>query len=240
MNALGGSMLARHRFVVAACLVAAAALTNVLSFRWDAPAHGGAKFDPLGRVAHAAEAVQKSWQVWMKKRHLLARLARLGPLPDDAAVTQAQLDEFLDIVGLIDSGSTPPDPDYIRPLLDAFGYGDGYAGYTHGAWALLKQDRAAVVEAALDTLETGGDGPRQWAMETLRRLRERDRGDPPPSPREFRCVEVALTGGSPLVAVAAVYWAYWVGGVEGQRLLELAARVATGEARQRAAELLVP
>lgn len=232
-------MLVRHRFVIAACLVAAAALTNVLSFRWDASPHGGAKFDPLGRVADAAEAVQKSWQVWMKKRHLLALLARLGPLPGDAAVTQAQLDEFFDIVGSIDSDSTPPDPDYIRPLLNAFGHGDGYGGYTHGAWALLKQDRAALVEAALDTLETGGEGPRLWAMETLQRVQELGNGTTSPSSRELRCVEAALTG-SPLLAKAAVYWAYWVGGDEGQRLLEFAARVATGEARQRAAELLVP
>ena len=231
-------MLTRRRFTIAACLIAGAALCNVLSLRWAAPTHEATKFDPLGRVARVAEAVQKSWQVRMQKRHLLPRLDRLGPLPQDSAVTQAQLDEFFDIVCIIDSDSTPPDPDYIRPLLNTFGYGDGFGGYTHGAWALLKQDRAAVVEAALDTLETGGDGPRQWAMETLRRLRERDMGDPPPSPREFRCVEVALTGGSPLVAVAAVYWAYWVGGVEGQRLLELASRVAAGEARLRAAELL--
>ena len=174
----------------------------------------------------------------MQKRELLARLARLGPLPDDAKVTQSQLNEFFDIVCIIDTDSTPPDADYIRPVLNTFGYGDGFGGYTHGAWALLKQDRAAVVEAALDTLETGGDGPRLWAMETLRRLRQRDGGNPPPSPRELRCVEAALTG-PPLVAEAAVSWAYWVSGPEGRRTLELASRVATGEASGRAAKLLI-
>lgn len=195
----------RRRSVVAACLLAAAAVVNVATPRWDAHAFEGAKLDPLGRVADVAEAVRKSWQVRMQKRELLARLARLGPLPDDAKVTQSQLDEFFDIVCIIDTDSTPPDADYIRPVLNTFGSGDGYGGYTHGAWALLKQDRVTVVEAALDTLETGGDGPRQWAMETLRRIREDGRGHPP-SPRELRCVEAALTG-PPLLAHAAVYWA---------------------------------
>ena len=226
----------RRRWLATAGLVTVAALGNVLSLRWDAPAQERAIFDPLGRAARVAEAVRESWRVRMKKRDLLARLARLGPLPDDAAVTQAQLDEFFDIVDGIDS--TRPDPAYIRPLLNTFGYGDGFAGYSHGVWALLKQDHAAVVEVAMDTLETGGDGPRLWAMETLRRLREGDRGNPQPSPRELRCVEAALTG-PPLLAEAAVYWAYWVDGAEGQRLLKLASRVATGEARKLAVEFSI-
>ena len=172
-----------------------------------------------------------------RKHDLLARLARLGPLPDDATITQAQLDEFFDIVCTIDTRSTPPDPDYIRPVLNTFGYGDGFAGYTHGVWALMKQDRDAVVAAALDALETAPDGPRMWALETLRRRREGDHNHFDPSAREVRLVEAALRG-PPLVADAAVHWAYWIGGVSGRRLLELAARVATGDARARAAEHL--
>ena len=64
-----------------------------------------------------------------------------------------------------------------------------------------------------------------------------DRGDPPPSGREVRVAEAALRGPAQ-VAAAAVYWAYWVGGPVGRRVLELGSRVATGEARARAAELL--
>lgn len=169
------------------------------------------------------------------KWELLGRLARLDPMPDDAAATQAQLDELGDIIDRI--GAVPPDPAYIRPLLNAFGYGDGFGLYAHGANALLRQGRAAVVAAALDALEAGRDGPRQWAMEVLRRMREGDRGDPPPSAREVRLAEAALRGPA-LVADAAVYWAYWVGGPAGRRVLELGSRVATGEARARAAELL--
>ncbi len=171
------------------------------------------------------------------KRDVLSRLAALGPLPADDALTQEQLDEFSDVIARIELA--PPDPDYIRPLLRAFGYGDGFGLYVHGANALLKQDRGAVVEAALDTLESGRDGPRQWAMETLRRMREGDRGIPPPSAREVRAVEAALSGPE-LVAHSAVYWAYWVedNHPAGRRLLELASRVAPGEARARAAELL--
>ena len=171
------------------------------------------------------------------KRDILTWLARLGPLPGDDAITQAQLDEFNDIVGRIELA--PPDPDYIRPLLDTFGYGYGYELYLHGANALLRQDRAAVVAAALDTLEAGRDGPRQWAMETLRRMREGDRGIPPPSAGEFRAVEAAIRGPE-LTAVSAVYWAYWVAENDpaSRRLLKLAARVAPGAARGRAAELL--
>src|SRR4051812_42031310 len=103
-----------------------------------------------------------------KKRDLLARLAALGPLPADDALTQEQLDEFSDVIARIELA--PPDPDHVRPLLGAFGYGDGFGLYIHGANAVLKQDRSAVVGAALDTLETGREGPRQWAMETLRRM----------------------------------------------------------------------
>jgi hypothetical protein len=169
------------------------------------------------------------------KRDLLARLARLGPLAGDGEVNQGQLDELSDVLARIELA--PPDPDYVRPLLGAFGYGDGFGLYAHGANALLKQDRDVVVAAALDALESGPDGPRQWAMETLRRMREKDRGSPPPSGREVRLAEAALSGPA-LVAEAAVYWAYWVGGETGRRLLDLASRSASGEAKARAAELL--
>jgi hypothetical protein len=167
------------------------------------------------------------------KHALLGRLARLGPLPRDGSVTQDQLDEFFDVITRIDLA--PPDPDYIRPLLATFGYGDGFGGYVHGANALLRQDRDAVIEAALETLDGGRDGSRQWAMEALRRLREGDHGDPPPSAREVRTAEAALHGPA-LVAEAAVWWAYWVGGPVGRRVLELGS--AAGEARALAAELL--
>ncbi|MGL6076209.1 MAG: hypothetical protein ACRC8S_18800 [Fimbriiglobus sp.] len=171
------------------------------------------------------------------KRDLLARLARLGPLPEDTAVSQSQLDEFGDIVDRI--GTAPPDPEYIRPLLAAFGYGDGFGLYTHGAHALLRQDRAVVVAAALDVAEGDRDGPRQWAVETLRRLREGDRGNPPPSDREVRVVEAAVRGPE-LVADSAIYWAYWVADniLAGRRVLELASRFAPDRVRARAAELL--
>lgn len=169
-----------------------------------------------------------------RKCDILGGLARLGPLPDDATVTQAQLDEFSDLIAWLELAT--PDPDYIRPLLNTFGYGDGFGLYLHGANVLQKQERAAVVEAALDILEGGRDGPRQWAMETLRRMREGDRGHPSPSDRELRAVEAALRGPE-LVAVSAVYWVE--GRVPaGRRLLESAARDAPGEARARATELL--
>ena len=159
-------MLTRRRLIVVAAAAAGAVVVALLSRR---------KGEPVGQD---------------RKPDILAGLARLGPLPDDDAVTQAQLDEFSDLIGWIELA--PPDPDYVRPLLATFGYGDGFGLYVHGANALLRQDRAAVVEAALDTLEAGRDGPRQWAMETLRRMREGDRGDPPPSAREVRAVEAAL------------------------------------------------
>jgi hypothetical protein len=168
------------------------------------------------------------------KDELLARLRSLGPLPADAAVTQDQLDEFGDVVDRI--GAAPPDPAYVRPLLGAFGPGDGFGLYTHGVWALLRQDRAAVAAAALDALADGPDGSRQWALTTLGRMREA--GDhTPPTTRELELVEGALLGSS-LVAEAAVWYAYWLGGEEGRRLLGVAAREATGEARERAVELL--
>lgn len=204
-------MITRRRLIGVAGVAACAAVATVIAHRRAVPV------------------------VEERTRDLLARLARLGPLPDDDAVTQEQLNEFGDIIDRI--ATAPPDPAYIRPLLNTFGYGDGFAGYVHGANALLKQDRGAVVEAALDTLETGRAGPRQWAMETLRRMREGDRGNPPPSAREVRAAEAALRG-PPLTAYSAVYWAYWVEGPVGERALELASRVATGEWRATAAELL--
>ena len=207
-------MHSRRRLIVAAAVLIGATLLGVVARRGD------------GSVDERHS-----------RTRLLARLAALGPFPDDDAVTQAQLDEFFDIVCLIDSDGTPPDPAYVRPLLAAFGYGRGFGGETHGVWALLKQDRATVVAAALDTLDSGRPGPRQWAMETLRRLREGDRGNPPPSAREVQAVEAALRGPE-LVAEGAVYWAYWVEGSVGRQVLELAAQVATGDARALAAELL--
>ena len=205
-------MLTRRRLILAGCVVACAAMPGVLFLRRGTPMADD------------------------EKRELLDRLARLGPLPNDDAIAQAQLDEFGDIIDRI-GAFVPPDPDYIRPLLNTFGYGDGFALYVHGANALLKQEREAVVAAALDTLEAGRDGPRQWAMETLRRMREGDRGNPAPSDREVRLVEAALRGPE-LVAESAVYWGYWVEGAAGRRILELGSRVAPGRLRALAAELL--
>jgi hypothetical protein len=208
------TMLTRRRLIITVAVTVGAAVAAALFRR---------RGEPMGEED--------------PKRDILTRLTHLGPLPTDTAVSQAQLDEFSDIIAQIELA--PPDPDYIRPLLDTFGYGDGFGLYIHGANALLRQERAAVVEATLDTLEAGRDGPRQWAMETLRRMREGDHGRPAPSAREVRLVEAALRGPE-LVALSAVYWAYWVEGNDpsGRRLLELGSRVATGEAKARAAELL--
>jgi hypothetical protein len=50
-------------------------------------------------------------------------------------------------------------------------------------------------------------------------------------------MEAALAG-PPRVAAAAAFWAYWLGGADGRRLLGLGSRVAPGGARERAADLL--
>src|SRR3954454_1656544 len=100
-------MLTRRRLIVVAGVTAAAAVVALL-FRWRGEAVGDDR-----------------------KRDILAGLGRLGSLPDDATITQAQLDEFSDILAWIELA--PPDLDYIRPLLNTFGYGDGFGVYVHGA-----------------------------------------------------------------------------------------------------------
>lgn len=171
------------------------------------------------------------------KQGVLDRLKRLGPLPDYAGLTQARLDEFHAIIDNI-LDWLPPDPDYIRPLLATFGYTDGVAYWRYGADALVKQDRAAVVAACLDVIEAGPDGPRLWAVLTLQRIQEYGRGErPPPTERELLLIESVLHGPR-LVAEAAVYYAYWLDGPDGRRLLRKATEVCPPDLAAEAADQL--
>jgi hypothetical protein len=169
-----------------------------------------------------------------KKRSILVRLAKLGPLPSDNVVTQAQLDEFKTLIDLIEHA--PPDPDYIRPLLATFGPDDGFELYTHGVWALMPQDPQLVLAASLEAIENGREGSRRWGLETIARLRGHQKIGLP-SDRELRLLEISLQD-SENVALEAVYVAYRIKNEQGQRLLELAARASIERIRLVAAKLL--
>lgn len=103
----------------------------------------------------------------VEKAKLMKRLEDISPMPDDATVTQKQLDQYHDIVEIIDL-DFKRDVDFVAPILDSFGYGDGYGIYaprSHYFCGLPDRDR--VLSEITIRLRTGSDGSKMWSLYVL-------------------------------------------------------------------------
>jgi hypothetical protein len=112
-----------------------------------------------------------------KKCELLARLAAVRPMPDDATVTQEQLDERFTTEELVDL-YFKGDRDFVGPLLDSVGYGDGFGGYSGISHFLYGvQDREFVLAEIAKRLQDGAPGPKMWALYCLAELHKSGQGE---------------------------------------------------------------
>ncbi len=104
------------------------------------------------------------------KIKLIKRLTIISPMPDDANVTQEQLDERFDITGTIHIYFLD-DPDFVGPLLDSFGCGDGFGGYSsdsHYFYGLKERD--FVLSEIGKRLQNGTPGSKMWSLYLLAEL----------------------------------------------------------------------
>ncbi len=105
-----------------------------------------------------------------EKSEMLGRLAALSPMPDDATVTQEQLDARYDITETIPL-YFKGDRDFVGPLLDSVGYGDGFGGYSGISHFLYGvKDRDFVLAEIGKRLRNGTPASKMWSLYCLAEL----------------------------------------------------------------------
>jgi hypothetical protein len=99
---------------------------------------------------------------------LLSRLERLTPMPEDALLTENMLKEYDEVVTELEQFH---DPRCLRPLIESFGYGQGFGIYWRTLHLIEKYDSQLVTKALTAALEHPNPGVRMWAVNILRRYR---------------------------------------------------------------------
>jgi hypothetical protein len=101
---------------------------------------------------------------------LLQILKDISPMPsdDDPDLTSERLDLYADVMDEIrELFQSQKDPRFIRPLLNSFGYGEGYEVYWDTI-GLLEQFPPEILRPQLrEALRTGERGTRKWVAYML-------------------------------------------------------------------------
>lgn len=102
---------------------------------------------------------------------LIKKLEAMSPLPDDNTVSQQTLETYEQI---IDELFSVKDTRVIQPLINSFGYGDGYGLYSSVVTLLENFDYQAVKPYLIQAVQKGEPGSRMWAAQMLGRARDED------------------------------------------------------------------
>lgn len=108
---------------------------------------------------------------------LIQRLRELSPMPSDDSpqMTLERLISYGEIIHLIDKivhgSETGGDPQFIKPLIDSFGYGDAYEVYWTVIHILEKYPLDHLRPALREAVEMGEPGARMWCTYMLGRQR---------------------------------------------------------------------
>ena len=106
---------------------------------------------------------------------LLTQLKAKSPMPDDDSLTKEQIEEYGAIADELEQVlAKNEDPRVIEPLINSFGYGDGYGTYWTPHRLLLKFDKVQLRPYLLDAVQHGERGVRQWAAYTLGVLEDKE------------------------------------------------------------------
>ncbi len=95
---------------------------------------------------------------------LISQLRALSPMPEDELLTEEQVDTYGRI---IDELLQFKDPRAIRPVLDSFGYGDGYGVYWAAVHFVESFNEAEVLPHLIAAVQSPNPGSRMWAAALL-------------------------------------------------------------------------
>jgi HEAT repeat protein len=101
---------------------------------------------------------------------LLAQLEEISPMPKDSDLTSDDLVKYEAIVRRL---RTFDDNRMIRPLIAAFGYGEGFEVYWMALHLLERFDVSDVDPPLIDALTSDSPGARMWSALMLGRKRNR-------------------------------------------------------------------
>jgi HEAT repeat protein len=105
---------------------------------------------------------------------LLTQLKQLSPMPDDQSVSQEQLDAYSTVIDeLYHVLKQDNDPRAIQPLIDSFGYIDGFGVYHTTLTILGRFDDKQLMPHLLDAVQHGERGSRAWAALMLGHTQDR-------------------------------------------------------------------
>lgn len=104
---------------------------------------------------------------------LINRLVVLSPMPNDLELSDKQLEDYAEIISEL-AQLVVDQTDVIKPLINSFGYGEGYEIYWSTVHLLEKLDQAQVDKELMTVLEHGAPGPCMWAALMLGRSRNKD------------------------------------------------------------------
>jgi HEAT repeat protein len=103
--------------------------------------------------------------------YLLSELKNISPMPDDVELNEAILKKYEKLIRDI---ILLKDPRFITPLVNSFGYGEGFGLY----WSVLHFLEEFTVEQVdpilIKCLRFGEKGPKMWAAYMLGRSRNTD------------------------------------------------------------------
>lgn len=96
--------------------------------------------------------------------HLISQLRTLSPMPEDDLLTEEKVDAYGKI---IDELRQLKDPRAIQPVIESFGYGDGYDVYWTAVHLLEAFDEEEVLPHLIAALRSPSRGSRMWAAALL-------------------------------------------------------------------------
>lgn len=112
----------------------------------------------------------------MNKRldELLAQLKQLSPMPDDQSITQEQIDAYAEVIDqLYYALREDNDPRAIQPLIDSFGYIDGFGVYQTTLTILGRFSDNQLMPHLLESVQHGERGSRAWSALMLGHTEDR-------------------------------------------------------------------
>jgi HEAT repeat protein len=102
---------------------------------------------------------------------LITALRAISPMPDDDDIDALTEEILIKYESIVKELGELQDPKAIVPLINSFGYGEGFGLYRSTLYYLEKFDLGLLYPQLIDAVRTGEKGPRMWTTFMLGRIR---------------------------------------------------------------------